>query len=230
MKKLINTALVYLIAGAAAGVFFREFTNFAQFTGQTTLGLMHPHLLVLGFAVFLIATLFALQDDFTGDKLFKPFYIVYNVGLVVTVCMMLVRGVVEVTGAPLAMPDAAISGIAGIGHILIGVGLVLLTVMFKRVVNRKLATRAQERASATAPPREALRPNPPEGFVVLAPSKDAALSQDHSRPAHVPETGSAPKPHARSAGTRGKCRPAARRPATPQHGITVMNDSCTGPT
>lgn len=39
MKKLINTALVYLIAGAAAGVFFREFTNFAQFTGQTTLGL-----------------------------------------------------------------------------------------------------------------------------------------------------------------------------------------------
>ena len=139
MKKLINTALVYLIAGAAAGVFFREFTNFAQFTGQTTLGLMHPHLLVLGFAVFLIATLFALQDDFTGDKLF---YIVYNVGLVVTVCMMLVRGVVEVTGAPLAMPDAAISGIAGIGHILIGVGLVLLTVMFKRVVNRKLATRA----------------------------------------------------------------------------------------
>ena len=30
MKKLINTALVYLIAGAAAGVFFREFTNFAQ--------------------------------------------------------------------------------------------------------------------------------------------------------------------------------------------------------
>ena len=97
---------------------------------------------MLGFAVFLIATLFALQDDFTGDKLFKPFYIVYNVGLVVTVCMMLVRGVVEVTGAPLAMPDAAISGIAGIGHILIGVGLVLLTVMFKRVVNRKLATRA----------------------------------------------------------------------------------------
>lgn len=150
MKKLINTALVYLIAGAAAGVFFREFTNFAQFTGQTTLGLMHPHLLVLGFAVFLIATLFALQDDFTGDKLFKPFYIVYNVGLVVTVCMMLVRGVVEVTGAPLAMPDAAISGIAGIGHILIGVGLVLLTVMFKRVVNRKAAARAKSTPPATA--------------------------------------------------------------------------------
>lgn len=139
MKKLINTALVYLIAGAAAGVFFREFTNFAQFTGQTTLGLMHPHLLVLGFAVFLIATLFALQDDFTTDKLFAPFYIVYNVGIVITVGMMLVRGVTEVTGTLLPLPDAALSGIAGIGHIMVGVGLVLLVIMFKRIVDRKAA-------------------------------------------------------------------------------------------
>lgn len=142
MKRLINTALVYLIAGAVSGVFFREFTKFFQFDGSTTLGLMHPHLLVLGFAVFLIATLFALQDDFTSDKLFMTFYIAYNAGVVVTVCMMLVRGVSEVTGTPLAMPDAALSGIAGLGHIMTGVGLVLLVVMFKRVVNRRLSASA----------------------------------------------------------------------------------------
>ena len=149
MKKLINTALVYLIAGAAAGVFFREFTNFAQFTGQTTLGLMHPHLLVLGFAVFLIATLFALQDDFTGDKLFKPFYIVYNVGLVVTVCMMLVRGVVEVTGAPLAMPDAAISGIAGIGRIVGESAALLFTAGFGLELNNFLTSMQASSATLT---------------------------------------------------------------------------------
>lgn len=142
MKKLINTAFVYLIAGAVAGVFFREFTKFSQFEGSTTLGFMHPHLLVLGFAMFLIATLFALQDDFTHDKLFKPFYIVYNLGLIVTVGMMLVRGVTEVTNTLLPLPDAALSGIAGIGHIMTGVGLVLLVIMFKRVVMRKAATRA----------------------------------------------------------------------------------------
>ena len=146
MKRLINTALVYLIAGAAAGVFFREFTKFSQFDGTTVLGFMHPHLLVLGFAIFLIATLFALADDytddFTTDKLFAPFYIVYNVGLVVTVCMMFVRGVAEVTGAPLVLPDAALSGIAGLGHIMVGVGLVLLVVMFKRVVNRRMSATA----------------------------------------------------------------------------------------
>lgn len=139
MKRLINTALVYLIAGAAAGVFFREFTKLAQFDGTSSLGFMHPHLLVLGFAVFLIATLFALQDDYTGDKLFKPFYLVYNLGLIITAGMMLTRGVAEVTGTMLPLPDAALSGIAGIGHIMVGVGLVLLVIMFKRVVDRKAA-------------------------------------------------------------------------------------------
>ena len=39
----------------------------------------------------------------------------------------------------LPLPDAALSGIAGIGHIMVGVGLVLLVIMFKRVVNRKAA-------------------------------------------------------------------------------------------
>lgn len=143
MKRLINTALVYLIAGAVAGVFFREFTKLSGFEGATTLGLMHPHLLTLGFVVFLIATLFALQDDFTTDKLFKPFFIVYNVGIVISTGMMLVRGVSQVTGTILPLPDAALSGIAGIGHIMMGVGLVLLVIMFKHVVARKeLSARA----------------------------------------------------------------------------------------
>ncbi len=144
MKRLINTALVYLIAGAVAGVFFREFTKIMSFDGISMLGFMHAHLLALGFLVFLIATLFALFDDFTGDKLFRPFYIVYNVGLVVTVGMMLVRGVAQVTNTYLPLPDAALSGIAGIGHIMIGIGLVLLVVMFKRIVDRKItANRTQ---------------------------------------------------------------------------------------
>ena len=129
MKRLINTALVYLIAGAAAGVFFREFTKLSGFSGQT----------VLGFMLFLIATLFALASDFTGDRLFKPFFIVYNIGVAVTAGMMLVRGVAQVTGTVLPLPDAALSGIAGIGHIMVGVGLVLLVIMFKRVVDRKAA-------------------------------------------------------------------------------------------
>ncbi len=141
MKKLINTSFVYLIAGALAGVFFREFTKIMGFEGVTSLAFMHPHLIALGFIMFLIATLFSLIDDFTGDKLFKPFYIVYNLGMIITTGMMLVRGVSQVTNTFLPMPDAALSGIAGIGHIMIGVGLVMLVLMLKRVVGRRMAAK-----------------------------------------------------------------------------------------
>lgn len=140
MKKLINTALVYLIAGAIAGVFFREFTRFMDYNGASSLGLVHGHLIALGLFVFLIATLFSLYDNFTQDKLFKPFYIVYNLGMIITAGMMLVRGITEVSGTLLPLPDAALSGIAGLGHMMLGVGLVLLVIMFKGIVNRKIAS------------------------------------------------------------------------------------------
>ena len=140
MKRLINIALAYLIAGAVSGVFFREFTKFAGFEGTTTLGLMHSHLLVLGFLVFLNVTLFALFDDFTKDKLFAIFLCVYNAGLTITAAIMFVRGIIQVTNAPLVLPDAALSGLAGIGHILTGVGLVLLVVIVKRLIERRAAS------------------------------------------------------------------------------------------
>ncbi|MFR4804683.1 MAG: DUF2871 family protein [Eggerthellaceae bacterium] len=95
-----------------------------------------------------------MQDDFTGDKLSAILHRVQR---------WPGRHRVHDAGArrgshrtPLAMPGAAISGIAGIGHILIGVGLVLLTVMFKRVVNRKLATRPKG-APPRPPPRSPTR-------------------------------------------------------------------------
>ncbi|MEG2262709.1 MAG: DUF2871 family protein, partial [Raoultibacter sp.] len=104
MKKLLNISFIYLLAGAAAGVFFREFTKFNGFDGVTTLGLVHPHLLALGFIVFLIATLFCMQKDFTGDKLFLPFMIIYNAGLIVTAVMFFVRGITQVLATTLPMP------------------------------------------------------------------------------------------------------------------------------
>lgn len=47
MKKYLNIAFAYLLAGLAGGVFFREFTKFNAFTGVTALGFLHVHLLVL---------------------------------------------------------------------------------------------------------------------------------------------------------------------------------------
>ena len=58
---------------------------------------------------------------------------IYNIGLPLTVLMMLIRGTLEVIAAPLSKGlNASISGIAGIGHILLGAGLILLIVSLKK--------------------------------------------------------------------------------------------------
>jgi len=51
MKKIFNTSIAYFASAMAAGVFYREFTRFDGFTGVTTLGVVHTHLLVLGMVI-----------------------------------------------------------------------------------------------------------------------------------------------------------------------------------
>lgn len=51
--------------------------------------------------------------------------------------MFVVRGVTQVLGTTLSSGmDAAISGVAGIGHILLGVSLILLLVQIRRSVRK----------------------------------------------------------------------------------------------
>ena len=133
MKKFLDYALVYAIAAMAGGVFYREFTKLSGFTGTTALGKVHPHLFLLGTAVFLLVALFAAQLDLRAQKPFRTFMCLYNAGLPLTAIMMLVRGVAQVRGIALSRAvSASISGIAGIGHILTGVGLVLLLISLRR--------------------------------------------------------------------------------------------------
>ena len=61
--------------------------------------------------------------------------VLYHVGLNLTAVMFVVRGVLQVLGTtPSPGMDAAISGVAGIGHILLGVSLVLLLLQIKSSV------------------------------------------------------------------------------------------------
>ena len=71
MKKLIQIAFSYAIAGMAGGVFFREFTKFNGFAGVTALGKVHTHLFMLGMVMFLIAALFADRLPLSQTKQFK---------------------------------------------------------------------------------------------------------------------------------------------------------------
>lgn len=133
MKKYINLALIYAIAAMAGGVFYREFTKYNGFTGTTVLGKVHTHLFLLGMIVFLLVALFQEHMDLVQQKTFRTFMVVYNIGVPLTAVMMLVRGIVQVLGVELSKgADASISGIAGIGHILTGVGIVLLLLALRK--------------------------------------------------------------------------------------------------
>ena len=57
------------------------------------------------------------------------YLILYHIGLNVTVMMLVVRGIMQVTQMDVAF--AAISGIAGIGHILLGIALILILIQIK---------------------------------------------------------------------------------------------------
>lgn len=133
MKKLIHTSGIYCIAAICAGVFFREFTKFNGFTGTSALGFMHVHLFVLGMAVYLILALFSMHGNLTEQKTFHSFSMFYNAGVIGTVTMLLIRGIIQVLNLQVsAGMSAAVSGIAGLFHILLCVGFWFL---FKSLKN-----------------------------------------------------------------------------------------------
>ncbi len=134
MKRYSNTALVYAILAMVGGVFYRELTKFNGFTARTTLSMVHTHYFLLGMVFFLLLLVLEKNFSFTGAATGRVLA-VYHVGLNLTAVMLAVRGVIQVLGNTLSSGvNVAISGMAGIGHILLGVSLVLLLLQVKRSV------------------------------------------------------------------------------------------------
>lgn len=133
MKGYANCAIVYAILALAGGVFFREFTKINGFEGATSLGFVHPHYLVLGTMLFLVLILF--DRLFNVHQRLGKILVAYQIGLNVAVAMMLARGVTQVLGLELASgANASISGIAGLGHIVLGVSLLLVLIQIRKAV------------------------------------------------------------------------------------------------
>ena len=136
LRRYSEAALVYAILAMVGGVFFREFTKFNAFTGETLLSVIHTHYFVLGVAGALMLLLLRKNFEFDEKRIWNH-EIVFHVGLNATVFMMLVRGILQVLEIPLGKgPDAAISGIAGLGHIVLGVALVLIPLDIGKALDR----------------------------------------------------------------------------------------------
>ena len=137
MKKYYLSSVIYAILALLGGVFYREFTKGFSYVDKTTLSVVHVHYLVLGTVFFLLLLL--LQKSFSfEDKKTNVAIVLYHVGLNLTCAMFLVRGILQVTLTPLSDGlDGMVSGFAGIGHVILGVSLLLLLVFIYLNVFKK---------------------------------------------------------------------------------------------
>ncbi|MEU6582368.1 DUF2871 domain-containing protein [Nocardia sp. NPDC046763] len=122
MRKSYYAAVCYTVLGLVLGFFYREFTKAHDFSGSSQLTATHTHVLALGTLFFLIVIVLDKQFALTSGRWFNAFFWTYNAGLVVTVAMMVAHGILTVLNHDVS---PAISGIAGLGHILLSVGLAL---------------------------------------------------------------------------------------------------------
>ncbi|WP_431677826.1 DUF2871 domain-containing protein [Kitasatospora sp. KL5] len=142
MRKSYYAAHTYMILGVVSGLYYRELTKYHHFEGETQLSVVHTHLLALGMLGFLIVLALDKQFGLSGTKQFTAFFWFYNAGLAITVLAMVFRGTGTVLGR--TVPEA-VAWFAGLGHVVLTVGLILLFVL----LGKRLT--ADEPAAAGAP-------------------------------------------------------------------------------
>ncbi len=134
-KKLLYFSFVYAVVGMLSGAVYREFTKFAGYDGNTVFSVIHTHTVVLGGIFLLILFLFERLLNVSKVKMFNTFFIVYNIGLILKIITMYVRGITDVLVLELGTGlNAAVSGVAGLSHGIIGISLILLYIALKRAL------------------------------------------------------------------------------------------------
>ena len=132
MRRLLYSFLFYMIIGLLSGFYYRELTKAHHFTGDTQLALVHAHTLILGMFMFLLLLPLEKVFKLSSYYLFNWFFIVYHLGVIVTIGMMTYKGTLQVIGAKYS-PEA-LAGFAGIGHTGMLAGLLLLFFLLRQAI------------------------------------------------------------------------------------------------
>ncbi|MGW8048277.1 DUF2871 domain-containing protein [Staphylococcus shinii] len=133
MKKLMFSSAFYTLLGMLSGLFYREMSKGENFSGYSQLNVTHTHLLVLGTIMFLIFMVIEYQLKLTkNSKLFNSFFYIFHLGILVTVAMQYINGIVTIKGFSVS---PAIAGIAGLGHIMISIAFILFFVLLNKRIN-----------------------------------------------------------------------------------------------
>ncbi len=129
--QLLNLAIIWVVLGLFAGAFYREFGKVFAYSGLSALRVVHTHTLVLGFLFACI--LFALLKNHNYVSYRRPLN-VFTIGLAWVVTAMVVRGISQmVSGGQEIIRSAILSGMAGLGHMLLTVGVVWLMVCVRKL-------------------------------------------------------------------------------------------------
>ena len=94
-----------------------------DFTGDTQLSLVHTHTLILGMFMFLLLLPLEKVFKLSSYYLFNWFFVIYHIGLLVTIGMMTVKGTYQVIGKTV---PASFPGFAGMGHTAMLAALLIL--------------------------------------------------------------------------------------------------------
>jgi len=133
IKRYFNAAIVYASLALACGVFYREFTKYMEFTGKTNISFLHTHYFMLGMFFFLALALLERAFAFSAQKGIKGWVTVYHIGLNITTACLFLRGLAQATETVLSPAlNGSLSGVAGIGHILLGASILALLILARR--------------------------------------------------------------------------------------------------
>lgn len=139
MKKMMNRAFGFTMAGIFAGAFYREFTKFLGYTGETTMSVMHTHLFALGAIFSFILLLLTKTFDLSDYKNLERDYNLYTLSVIGVVLMMFARGVLPVLDIEVTRAiDMSISGISGVIHIGITIVMFMLFNGIRKSVNKQV--------------------------------------------------------------------------------------------
>ncbi|OAB44419.1 hypothetical protein PGLA_07130 [Paenibacillus glacialis] len=125
MKKLYYTSFFYAVLGLLAGVAYREITKANDFSGNTVFVALHTHILMLGFFFFIITLILAKLFHVHEAKSFGAWYILYNIGLLISIGAMATRGMLQIKGGDISF----LPHIAGLGHAIVGASIIWLLIL-----------------------------------------------------------------------------------------------------
>lgn len=123
-KDIVEFAVAYLFLGILAGAVYRELGKI--YLVQIKMALVHTHLIILGFIVPTIFYL-AVKNLNLSDKKIENLFRIYNFGIYFSFTTMFLHGLIDSYNISNLVRIAMIS-ISGIGHILITLAVILVSI------------------------------------------------------------------------------------------------------